>query len=244
MTFKTKINGLALCRGSARNMEPLLPEEGKVFVFTDLISAEPVIQCNLTGDETLIYQTFDGIGLKPWVREDGLLMLDDIYLAFSSLNPVTSEKTLDIFYNEKFKVGDKLLSWADAWVEPEGKDIVKSNPLLKKFRKFNKSACIAEGTLIITSNGLKPIEKITQEDKVWNGSSWCDHGGIVFNGIKPTVNFNGDQLTEDHLIEMKTGEWVEVRHVEESKLGRKSPNWKDVWVLVRSIYRSKRYKKS
>ena len=139
MTFKTKINGLALCRGSARNMEPLLPEEGKVFVFTDLISAEPVIQCNLTGDETLIYQTFGGIGLKPWVREDGLLMIDDVYLSLSSINPVTSEKTLDIFYNEKFSVNGKVLCWADAWVEDGGKDIVKSHPILKKFRKFNKS---------------------------------------------------------------------------------------------------------
>ena len=142
VAFSTKINGLALCRGSARNMEPLLPGEGKVFVAGDIISAEPVIQCNLTGDSTLIYQTFEGIGLKPWVREDGLLMLDDIYLAFASINPVTSEKVLDIFYNYKFEVEGRSLSWSDAWVEPGGKDIVKSHPLLKKFRKFAKGACL------------------------------------------------------------------------------------------------------
>ena len=142
MAFGTKINGLALCRGSSRNMEPLLPEDGRVFVAGDVISAEPVIQCNLTGDATLIYQTFGGIGLKPWVREDGLLMIDDVYLSLSSINPVTSEKTLDIFYNEKFSVNGKVLCWADAWVEDGGKDIVKSHPMLKKFRKFNKSASL------------------------------------------------------------------------------------------------------
>lgn len=142
MGFTSKINGLALCRSSKRNMEPFKPDEGKVFVAGDIISCEPVIQCNLTGDDTLIYQTFGGIGKHPYINDDGILMIDDVYLAFSSINPVTGEKIKDLFNNEKFNVNGKRVFWDEAWVMEGGKDTVKSHPIIKKFRKFCKNACL------------------------------------------------------------------------------------------------------
>ena len=72
--------------------------------------------------------------------------------------------------------------------------------------------CIAEGTLVLSSNGWKPIEKITFLDKLWDGENWVCHQGLVKKGLKKTLNVYGTWLTPDHKILCGT-EWKETQSV-------------------------------
>ena len=60
--------------------------------------------------------------------------------------------------------------------------------------------CIAQGTRVLTKNGVKPIEYITLRDKVWDGISWVSHTGLAVRGIKECIKFNGIWLTSDHEV--------------------------------------------
>lgn len=84
----------------------------------------------------------------------------------------------------------------------------KDNPL----ERFVGKTCIAEGTLVLSHQGWKPIEAITTDDLLWDGQEWVCHQGLVNNGIKPTLNLCGAWLTPDHLILSGT-QWLETQSV-------------------------------
>ena len=52
------------------------------------------------------------------------------------------------------------------------------NGHLRQKGKVAELACIAEGQLVLTNHGLIPIEKVTTNDKVWDGESWVEHDGV------------------------------------------------------------------
>lgn len=64
-------------------------------------------------------------------------------------------------------------------------------------------ACIAEGQLVLTDLGLVPIEKVTNQHKVWDGFQWVNHGGVIDRGVKEVINYEGLTATEDHIV------WIE-----------------------------------
>jgi len=130
-----KINGLAMCRRIKENMQCIIPKPGYTFGGHDLVSAEACVQCNLTGDSTLIYQTFEGVGKEPYYRADGLLMIDDPYIALTSVNPATRD---DVLYAWGLEYGG--LPFPEAWVS-EYKEKIKST--LKKPRTLNKNSWLA-----------------------------------------------------------------------------------------------------
>ena len=134
MSFNSKINLLALSRRNELNMRCLLPDEGNVFIFSDLEAAEPTVSANLIGDDVQIYQIFEGKGKAPYYRDDGLLMISDPYLALASVNPVSAKTIEDMYYNELF---DGLPFW-DAWVKDP--DLVKNHKTMKVSRNLNKPA--------------------------------------------------------------------------------------------------------
>jgi DNA polymerase len=72
--------------------------------------------------------------------------------------------------------------------------------------------CIAEGTLVLSDFGWKPIEKISLRDKLWDGEEWVCHQGLVTKGYKKTVNVCGSWLTPDHKI-LCGNQWRETQYV-------------------------------
>ena len=77
------------------------------------------------------------------------------------------------------------------------------NGHLRQKGKIAELACIAEGQLVLTDEGLVPIEKATPKMKLWDGESWVSHGGVVYKGQKEVVSYEGLIATPDHLV------WVE-----------------------------------
>ena len=83
-----------------------------------------------------------------------------------------------------------------------GVPVVKhgENGELRQKGKQAELACIAEGSLVLTDNGLIPIERVTTLMKVWDGESWVEHEGVVFRGEKEVISYEGLTATPDHLV--------------------------------------------
>jgi DNA polymerase len=77
------------------------------------------------------------------------------------------------------------------------------NGHLRQKGKQAELACIAEGQLVLTDQGLVPIEKVTADHRLWDGESWVSHEGIVYKGRREVITYEGLSATEDHLV------WVE-----------------------------------
>lgn len=77
------------------------------------------------------------------------------------------------------------------------------NGELRQKGKIAELACIAEGELVLTDQGLVPIENVTKSQRVWDGEEWVHHGGVVYKGVREVISYEGLKATPDHLV------WVE-----------------------------------
>ena len=74
------------------------------------------------------------------------------------------------------------------------------NGHLRQKGKIAELACIAKGQMVLTNHGLIPIEKVSIDDKVWDGESWVSHSGVIFRGEREVVEYEGLEATPDHLV--------------------------------------------
>lgn len=88
-----------------------------------------------------------------------------------------------------------------------GRTITKEDEAARRFGK-----CLAEGTQVITKNGIKDIQTVTTDDLLWDGETWIRHEGLLDNGIKGVIGLNGLWLTPDHPILCGTS-WKEAQLV-------------------------------
>lgn len=83
--------------------------------------------------------------------------------------------------------------------------IVKGNPNYE-YRQKGKQAtlsCIAEGQLVLTDHGLIRIENVKQYHRLWDGENWVSHEGVVYQGQREVMTYDGLTATADHLV------WIE-----------------------------------
>ncbi len=72
--------------------------------------------------------------------------------------------------------------------------------------------CIAEGTPVVTSKGLIPIEKIKDTDLIWDGEKFVTCYGSVCNGFMDVVNCYGVLMTKEHKVLTTVG-WKTAKEV-------------------------------
>lgn len=77
------------------------------------------------------------------------------------------------------------------------------NGELRQKGKVAELACIAEGELVLTEQGLVPIQDVTDAMRVWDGVEWVKHEGVVLQGEREVISYGGLTATEDHPV------WVE-----------------------------------
>jgi superfamily II DNA or RNA helicase len=65
--------------------------------------------------------------------------------------------------------------------------------------------CIAKGQRVLTDSGLVPIEQVTIQHKVWDGTAFVDHDGVVYKGEKNVISYAGLTATPDHNVWTKQG---------------------------------------
>ena len=97
----------------------------------------------------------------------------------------------------------KLLKEMYLEVDDSEIDAVSAGVLVNKLAQY----CISEGTEVLTDSGWMVIEKVTGENKVWDGEVFVSCDGVVYNGDKPTVTVWGVDMTRDHLVMTQDG-WV------------------------------------
>lgn len=60
--------------------------------------------------------------------------------------------------------------------------------------------CIAEDTFVLTSNGWKPIQYVTCDDKVHDGVDFVSHSGLVSKSVQTCIEIDGVWMTPDHEV--------------------------------------------
>ena len=65
--------------------------------------------------------------------------------------------------------------------------------------------CIAAGQLVLTDQGLVPIEKITLQHKLWDGVEWVSHEGVIDQGLREVIEHDGLTATPDHRVVTEKG---------------------------------------
>lgn len=69
--------------------------------------------------------------------------------------------------------------------------------------------CLAAGTLVLTDNGWKPIERVGHTDRVHDGDAFVAHAGVVLKSVQHCVTVDGVYMTPDHEVLNELGEWEE-----------------------------------
>lgn len=81
----------------------------------------------------------------------------------------------------------------------------------KQAKNINFGLCLAEGSLVLTDSGLVPIEKVTTANRVWDGVEWVAHSGVVFNGYKEVITYDGVTATPEHIVFTEDGREISIR---------------------------------
>ena len=77
------------------------------------------------------------------------------------------------------------------------------------YERQDGKTCLGASTQVLTDDGWKDIVDVTVNDRVWDGIEWVSHGGVVFQGVKPTFEMMGVEITLDHQVLVREGVWVE-----------------------------------
>lgn len=155
--------------------------------------------------------------------------LDALSVMFDSVPDILSQLIRTAFVareGSRFIVADfsaieaRVIAWlaGEEWrmkAFAEGKDIycasasamfgvpvVKHgvNGELRQKGKVAELACIAEGQLVLTNHGEKPIETVATDDLVWDGEQWVAHEGVIYKGIRTIYTYQGLTATLDHQV--------------------------------------------
>jgi len=106
----------------------------------------------------------------------------------------------------------------------------KHHPM-RKTGKVAELACIAEGQLVTTDQGLVPIEQVTLEMKVWDGISFVSHQGVVYQGIREVLTYENLTATEDHIVFTEAGQMQFIDAARRGKhLHQTRPSGHGVWM--------------
>ena len=60
-------------------------------------------------------------------------------------------------------------------------------------------ACLPGSSRVLTNRGLVPLRNVRISDKVWDGSRFTRHGGVVYRGRRRVMTYGGLTATPDHL---------------------------------------------
>lgn len=67
----------------------------------------------------------------------------------------------------------------------------------KDERQIGK-VCFEADTEVLTSEGWVRIVDVKPHQLLWDGEEWVSHGGVIANGSRETIDFEGVRCTSDH----------------------------------------------
>lgn len=132
MAKQKRLNSQGMARRDPLLMRCFPAPNDSVYVSIDLAAGEPTVCTHFSQDTNYRYATFDGIGKRPFYR-DNVLMIGDIYLMSASINPLHASTMREAF-DKTWPAG----SFADQWTTDD--EVIKK--ALKAPRTFNKMAAL------------------------------------------------------------------------------------------------------
>lgn len=67
--------------------------------------------------------------------------------------------------------------------------------------------CLTADTQVLTDSGVKALTDVNGLDRVWDGTGWVKHGGVVYQGRKDVIRLAGVRVTHDHKVYTGSG-WI------------------------------------
>ncbi len=72
---------------------------------------------------------------------------------------------------------------------------------------YGGKVCIAEGEQVLTDHGWRAIQTVLPHMKVFDGVEFVEHTGVVCNGRRECIEYDGIAMTPDHLVLDHEGNW-------------------------------------
>ncbi len=90
------------------------------------------------------------------------------------------------------------------------------DPKLRHKIKSIVLGCFGPETKVLTDRGWVDIVGVRDTDKVWDGTQWVHHEGLLYQGVQETISRFGVEATSDHEILTEHGwrEWNEIQRSE------------------------------
>ena len=126
------------------------------------------------------------------------------------MNPWLSDNAVEVL--NVFRTGQ------DIYIR-EAKKIFNTQEITPEQRQVGKVAvlaCFGAKTQVLTDNGVKDIVAVKLTDKLWDGESWVGHQGLIFRGLRTTINVCGTEVTPDHLVRTNQT-WIPARRLVSNK---------------------------
>ena len=111
---------------------------------------------------------------------DGIKLPNGLRLSYPNLRWVQNDNKPEMVYDQK-----------------KGKSVIPT--------RIYGGKCLAADTEVLTERGWVPIIGVHPHERVWDGVEWVNHGGLTYQGKKPTTIINGVRMTPDHEVLTERG---------------------------------------
>ena len=177
---------------------------------------------------------------KGAARRSLLAPLDHVLLV-CDLSQV--ELRMSAWFSEQQDVLDIFISGKDVYKDMATKIYrIPYDEVTKDQRMVAKVACLGENTQVLTNRGYIRILDVLKTDRIWDGNSWVQHSGLIFQGLKKTNNMLGISLTPDHLVYHDNG-WKTSENISKNEnMLRQSLDQSMENLLSQDIYLQKKEK--
>lgn len=171
-------------------MSCIAADPGYITVSIDLASGEPTVAGEFSQDKNYLYATYDGVGKRP-SYQNGILMIDDIYLMVMSVSPIGKD-VMKKLYDKKWPAG----SFADQWMADA--EVIKKE--IKVERNFHKMLSLGLG---YGMGGRKMVKSAYENGYELNFKTAKEFHAVywmLFKGIRAMADRLALQMERDSYI--------------------------------------------
>lgn len=104
-------------------------------------------------------------------------------------------------------MGSQMSDWEYRALQHAAAHGDKEGKLVRQSGKVGNLSCVEKHTRILTDTGYKHIVDVLVSDRVWDGAEFVSHSGVIYNGHRKIITYQGLQATPDHKVSVQ-GRWV------------------------------------
>lgn len=171
-TWSTQYSGEVYCV-SVGNTYLLVRHAGACFV-TGNCAGEPSITAHFSGDKNYRYAVYDGVGKEPYFQDDGLLMIDDIYLMTMSRSPI-GKKELHELAASSFNG----VPFSKQWVLDKEVPLAKIKPMRSTIKAWALGLGYGMSARALPDHAYNAGYQLSPQDaKAFHSAFWKTFSGV------------------------------------------------------------------